>query len=186
MKNLVKLKKNFVINTDFVEKSSFNEPVYIIDSDKNSVLVYTVNNRKIVTTKQIEIDDKINTKSFITIKEFFKRCTKDDTEYKIEKVNNGDIYIRVAYFGELSLFFKMSKTNSFILTNINNYKFQKTNNTARDIFNNLKFSYYQIERTVSYLKNLKNIKRDFLYYLNNNLSYIKKSYEIGLKDKKQL
>ncbi|MBE5745701.1 MAG: hypothetical protein E7359_00210 [Clostridiales bacterium] len=176
MKNIQKLKKNFVINTNFVEKTSFNEPVYIIDSTKENITVYTIKNKNIVTTKTIKIDEKLNSKTFITVKDFLKKCTLDNTEFKIEKVNNGDVYIRVAYFNDLSLFFRIGKTNKFILTNIKAYKFYPTKNNTYQALNNIEtLSDFEKDKIARYLKNFKNIKRDLMFSLNKSLEALKKS-----------
>lgn len=180
MKNILKLKKKIVINTVFIEKSNFNEPIYIINSNKDSISVYSNAKRNNVTIKKIKIDEEHNTKTYITIKEFFKRCTKDDTEYKIEKVDNGDIYIRVAYYGDLSLFFKIGKTKNFILTNINKYKFIKTNNNTYQALSKINLPYFDKEHICAYIKNLKNIKRDYIYSLNKSLERLEKDYKKSL------
>ncbi|MBR4025360.1 MAG: hypothetical protein IKJ03_00210, partial [Mycoplasmataceae bacterium] len=117
--------------TIYLKHFDFNEPVYLQDANKESITVFLSNNRtKKVTLKTIKIDETLNTKTFITVKEFFKKCKKDNSEFKIEKVENGEIFLRVAYFNDLSLFYKISfktNTSSFILININKYKFYKTN-----------------------------------------------------------
>ena len=178
MKKLEKLKKNYVINTLFLDKYDFNEPVYLQDANKENVTVYSTNNRtKKVVLKTIKIDEILNTKTFITVKEFFKKCKKDNTEYKIEKVGNDTIFIRVAYFNDLSLFYKISlykNTSSFVLTNINKYKFYKTTHNIYDALNKIKLNILEVDRIANYLSNLKNIKRDYLFYLDKSKEKLEK------------
>ena len=177
MKNITKLKKNFVINTKFVKNSCFNEPVYILDAGKDFVEAYSEKNKKIIKDK-LMVDDSINTKTFISIKEFFKKCSQDSTEYKVEKINEDFVFISVANYAELTLFFRLSPTaNKLFLTNINTYKFIKTKNTAHDALNNIKyipeFEKLQLE---SYLKNMKNLKRDYIFLLNQSLDSLEREF----------
>lgn len=178
MKKLEKLKKNYVINTAFLDKKDFNELVYIIDANKESVKVFVTTKTGKVSTKEIEIKDEFCEKTFITIKDFFKKCTKDNTEYKIENVENGDIYLRVAYFNDLSLFYKITykthKTN-FVLTNINKYKFYKTNNNIQRALDRTNFSFIEKEQLVRYLSSLKNIKRDFIFSIKKSKENLEKN-----------
>ena len=74
MKKLEKLKKNFVINTEYFEKSSLNEPVYIVDANKENFTAYSTDKKGKISLKEIKIDEKLSGKTFITVKEFFKKC----------------------------------------------------------------------------------------------------------------
>lgn len=183
MKYLNKLKKNFVINTLFVDKENFNEPVYILDAKKEYVEAYSYTKNNKIIIKKIDITENLNTKTFITVKEFFKKCVLDDTEYKIEKVDNGDIYIRVAYFGNLALFFKTNiKENKLILTNINKYKFYKTRQNAQEALCKAQYlNEYEQIRTINYLKSKKNLKRDYLFSLSKSLEGLENAYNKQLK-----
>lgn len=178
MKKLEKLKKNYVINSIYLKHFDFNEPVYLQDANKESITVFLSNNRtKKVTLKTIKIDETLNTKTFITVKEFFKKCKKDNSEFKIEKVENGEIFLRVAYFNDLSLFYKISfktNTSSFVLININKYKFYKTNYNIFEALTKTKLNILEVERLTNYLNNLKNIKRDYLFYLNKSKEKLEK------------
>lgn len=177
MKYLKKLKKNFVINTKYLPKKQFNEPIYLINSNNEYVEAYSVKNEKIIINK-IKIENEYAEKTFITIKDFFRHCTPDDTEYKIEKVDNGDVYIRVAYFNDLSLFFRLRKNKgTFILTNINKYKFYPTNLDTLSTLNKINYiSSFESLKLNDYLHNLKNIKRDYIFTLNNSKDTIEKQY----------
>jgi len=177
MKKLEKLKKKFVINTVFLEKNNFNEPVYLIDANKESVKVFYNNKKGKIEIKEIKIDEKLSTKTFITIEEFFKKCIKDNTEYKIEKVENGDIYLRVCYYNDLSLFYKLSYKSmqaNFVLTNINKYKFYKTNNNITRALDKTNLSYLDKEKLQRYLSNMKNIKRDFIFTMKKSKEKLEK------------
>ena len=177
MKTLAKLRKKFVINTVFIEKNNFNEPVYLIDANKEFVKVFTTDKKGKALISEIKINEKLTTKTFITVEEFFKKCKKDNAEFKIEKVENGDIYIRVCYLDDLSLFYKLSFKNSkqtFILTNINNYKFYKTNKNMQQTFNKTSMNYLEKEKLISYLSNVKNIKRDYLFTLKKQKEILEK------------
>lgn len=177
MKHITKLKKNFVINTEYVKNSSFNEPVYIIDSGKNFIEAYNEKNKKIVKEK-LETTDYLGEKTFISIKEFFKKCELDSTEYKVEKVNNDFVFLSVAKLGNLNLFFRISpKDNKLFLTNINKYKFVQTKNSIHDALNNISFlPEFEKIQLESYMKNKKNLKRDYLFLLNNSLEKLEKEY----------
>lgn len=178
MKYLNKFKKDFVINTKYVKNTEFNEPIYVISNDKTSVNVYNINKKNKVSIKNVEIKDELTEKTFISVKEFFKKCKPDNTEYKIERVNNGDIYIRIAYFEDLSLFYRISDKNKFILTNINKYNFVKTNNDTLQALQKVeKYNVYDIERANAYLKNKKSIKRDYLFAIKRGLQAIEDSYK---------
>lgn len=178
MKYLNKLKKNFVINTKYVQNSEFNEPVYILNSKKDFVEAYSITKNNKIKIKKIEIDEKNNTKTFITIKDFFKKCDLDNTEYRIEKVDNGDIYIRVAYLDDLSLFFKTNQfENKFILTNLNKYKFYKTRFNAVEALNKANYmSEFEQIKTVNYLSSKKNLKRDYIFTLKKSLETLENRY----------
>ena len=176
MKYLNKFKKDFVINTKYIKNNDFNEPIYVINNNKTSVSVYNINKQNKINIKNIEIKDELKEKTFISVKDFFKKCKLDNTEYKIEKVNNGDIYIRIAYFEDLSLFYRFSTKSKFILTNIKKYNFIKTNNNTRQALEKFPgFNFYDIERANAYLKNKKNIKRDYIFALKNGLIAIEES-----------
>ena len=179
MKHLNKLKKQFVINTNYIKNSKFNEPIYIQNADRESVTVYSVDRKNKIILNKIKLENEYKEKTFISIKDFFKKCTLDNSEYKIEKVDNGDKYIRVAYFNDLTLFVKINeKENKFIFTNINKYKFYKTNKTLNDVLNSLNyFNYYGKLRMQSYLKNLKNLKRDYIFSLNKKLEFLQSTLQ---------
>ena len=179
MRKLEKIKNNFAINTVYLKNKQFNEPVYIICGHKNSVDVYSTLKNKKVTIKSLELDEDLSQKTFITVKDFFHKCKKDNTEYKIEKVDNGDVYLRVAYFGELSLFLRLRKgDNQFYLTNINKYKFYKTQNLSFEAINRIPYlDYVGKENIISYVSNFKNIKRDYIYNLKKSLELLEKEYK---------
>lgn len=189
MKYLNKFKKEFVINTKFIEKNDFNSPVFVINSGKDFVETYSrvKQNPKSKTVKIIknkhEFKAPINEKTFISVKEFFKKCTLESTEYKIEKVNNGNIYILVAKLGELGLFFKTNpEENQLFLTNINCYKFEKTSNTACEaLLKATHINEFEQMKIANYLKNKKNLKRDYIFSLKKSLENLEKQYENSLK-----
>ena len=52
MRHLSKMKKNFVINTVYLPKKEFNEPVYVINSNKEYIEAYSTTKNKVVI-KQI-------------------------------------------------------------------------------------------------------------------------------------
>ena len=185
MRKLEKIKKNFVINTKFLKKSDFNEPVYVINSGKNFIEVYSTANKK-VTIKKLELDGELAEKTFITVKDFFHKCKKDNTEFRIEKVDNGDVYIRVAFLDDLSLFLRLRNgNNQYFLTNINNYKFYETHFSSIDAVNKIDYlNYAEKENILNYLSNFKNIKRDYIYNLKKSLENLEKAYKLQNENKK--
>ena len=178
MRKLEKIKKNFVINTELLKNKSFNEPVYIINSTKEYVEVYRTQNKK-VKIEKITLDEDYSKKTFITVSDFFRKCKKDGTEYKIEKVDNGDVYIRVAFLGDISLFYRYRNgENKLIMTNIKNYKFDPTQNNTLEALNNISnLNYYNITKINGYLSSLKNLKRDYIYALKKSLENLEKIYK---------
>lgn len=173
MKCLSKMKKNFVINTKYLPKKDFNEPVYVINANKNFVEAYSTSKEKVLI-KQIKIEEELSGKTFISVSDFFKKCKKDNTEYKIEKVDNGDVYIRVAYLDDLSLFFRYrNNTTSLILTNLQKYNFVKTKHNAIEALNKIKqLDEYSILKFAGYLNNLKIIKRDYIFSLKKSKEHL--------------
>lgn len=168
MKKLKKLKKNFAINTVYLPKKVFNEPVYILNATKEYIEAYSSSKNK-VYIKQLKLVDEFCDKTFISVKDFFKLCKKDNSEYKVKKVENGDIFIRVAYYGDLSLFFKISnKGNILFLTNIKKYDFYPTSHNLLDVLNKLNISFYEKSKIQGYLSNLKNLKRDYIFSLKKS------------------
>jgi len=178
MKKLEKLKKNFVINTKYLKDKDFNEPVYIIDSNKDFVQVFSIVKDKVKINK-INLSEDLKEKTFITIKDFFRHCKIDNSVYGIEKVDNGDVYIRVAYLKDLSLFFRLrNEKNIFVLTNKNKYKFYKKNtNTLKALYLVNYLSEFDALKINDYLNNFKNIKRDYLYSLKKSLENLEKLFK---------
>ncbi|MGN1208440.1 MAG: hypothetical protein ACI4TI_03125 [Christensenellales bacterium] len=178
MKKVTSLKKNFVINTNFVKDAEFNEPVYVLDSGKDYITAFSTKKNKVIEQK-VEITDELNTKTFIKVKDFFKKCTRDDCEYRIEKVNNGDVYLRVAYLGDISLFLRINeKENKLIMTNIKKYKFYPSKLSCIEALNKLEFlNDFDRMKIKGYISNIKNLKRDYLYTLNQTLDNLKRQYQ---------
>lgn len=185
MKYLNKFKNNFVINTNHIEKSDFNSPVYIINSGKDFIETYSrvklspkSKNTKVIKNK-IDFKAPLNEKTFISVKDFFKKCKLESTEYKIEKVNNGNIFILVASFGELGLFFKTNPVqNHLFLTNMNCYKFQKTSNNTREaLLNATHLNEFEQMKIANYLSSKKNLKRDFIFILKKSLDSLQAEYQ---------
>ena len=178
MKTLNKFNKNFVINTVYQKNNDFNEPVYVLNAYKNYVEAYSKTKNKKIIIKKIEILPPLNTKTFISIKEFFKKCTIENSEYKIKNVDNGNIYILVARFQDIGLFFKTNQfENTLFLTNINKYEFYKTSlNTQEALVKASHISEFERIKIAGYLTSKKNLKRDYLFMLKKSLEALESAY----------
>ena len=179
MKKVNKLKKNFVINTNFVKNENFNEPVYVIDAGKDFITAYNTDKKNKVNIEKVEITPELDTKTFIKVKDFFKKCKLNDQEYRLKNAKTDNVYLRIAYLGDISLFLKINeKENTLFMTNINKYDFYPSKLTKMEALNKIpRLNDFDKLKINAYTNNIRNLKRDFMFVLQNSLENLERRYK---------